>query len=55
MLAVGILCIAFGVFFLWVMFHGQDFITPEDAKNWTSSWGDVAKSLGGFFNPVAAK
>jgi hypothetical protein len=55
MLALGLLCIAFGIFFLWVMFHGQDFISPEDAKDWTKSWGDVAKALGQFFNPAVNK
>lgn len=51
MLALGLLCISAGVFLLWVMFHGQDFITPEDGKDWTKSWADVAKGLGQFLTP----
>lgn len=51
MLTLGLGCTTAGVFLLWVMFHGQEYITPDDAKDWGRSWADVAKAAGGWLNP----
>ena len=51
MLSMGMLSLGAGVALLWVSFHGQDYITKDDAKDWTKSWADVVKALGGWLNP----
>ena len=54
MLAIGLTMEALGLFLLWVMFHGQTAISPDDAKSWTKSWADVGRSLGTFTNPSSS-